>query len=69
MADLNVIFYVTAYGVAIVVNQFAFFLIRKHHQNKPLGMETLLGQVTIFFTKVFASVYAGKQTMTIKIKI
>ena len=46
---------VGGYVVSVIAGVFAFYVIRKYHGNKPLGMQTLLGQVTILTTKIFTA--------------
>ena len=48
------ILFATSYFMSTVACQFSLFVIRKYHQNKPLGMQSLLGEVTVILTKVMA---------------
>ncbi len=41
--------------VTLVLSQLALFVIRKYHHDKPLGMQTIHGKVTVLFLQVFAS--------------
>ncbi len=50
--------YLTAYVLSTVICYFLLMVIRKYHQDKPLGMQTLHGQVIAIFTKVVAIVTA-----------
>ncbi len=45
--------FLICYFAICLVNQFAMAVVREYHKNKPLGMQTLLDKVTIFFTKMF----------------
>ncbi len=41
---------VLAYCLAGIANQFAMWIIRKYHENKPLGMQTTLTKVTVLYS-------------------
>ena len=47
--------YVSSYAVICLICQLAFLVIRKYHQNKPPGMQTLLGKVIVLLTQVFSA--------------
>ncbi len=52
--DISNIVIVSAYCINVIINQFAMWIIRKYHESKPLGMQTILTKVTVFLTKVTA---------------
>ncbi len=43
---------VVACTLTCVSNLFSMWVIRKYHENKPLGMQSILSKVIIFFTKM-----------------
>ncbi len=51
---LEKIVYIACTVIVFFVCQWTLFVIRKYHQDKPLGMQTLLGKVIVIFLKVFA---------------
>ncbi len=50
------VFYLTAFLISTLAACFVLLVIRKYHQNKPLGMQTLYGKVIEVFTVVFGIV-------------
>ncbi len=46
---------VSIYGITGIAHHLAMFLIRHYHEKKPLGMQTVLTRVTVYFTKVSAA--------------
>ena len=52
--DIEAILFASAYFLSTIACQFSLFVIRKYHQSKPLGMQTLLGEVIVIFSKVLA---------------
>ena len=54
------IIFVTFYVMLCLVCQFALLVIRKYHENKPLGFQTILSKVIVIFLKVFAVVDIAK---------
>ncbi len=48
------IIYLACYLVSFIACYFLLYVIAKYHENKPLGMQTLLGKVIVLFTKVLA---------------
>ncbi len=46
-------------GIAFAMGNVATYVIVLYHQMKPLGMQTLLGQVTILFVNVFRMGYVA----------
>ena len=51
---LEEVVYVSGYVLTLISNQIGLAVISKNHQKKPLGMQTLLGKVTVLCAKVFA---------------
>ena len=52
--DLETFLLVTYFVSSALICQFSLFVIRKYHISKPLGMQTLLGEVIIIMTKMFS---------------
>ncbi len=44
---------ITGYVIVTIVALLCFYVIRSYHKNKPLGMQSILTQVTILSTTVF----------------
>ena len=53
LSSENVI-YVVLCIIICTICQLALFIIRKHHLDKPIGMQTLLGKVVVIFLRVFS---------------
>ncbi len=47
-----------AYGLIFTSCQFSLYVIRKYHNSKPLGMQTLHGKAIVLLTKVLAFLVA-----------
>ncbi len=58
MSSVERVLSVTAYGLIFVSCQFSLYVIRKYHNSKPLGMQTLHGKVIVLFTKVLGFLVA-----------
>ena len=50
--DLESILLICAYLISIIACQFSLIVIREYHKSKPLGMQTLLSEVTVIYTRV-----------------
>ena len=51
--DLESVFLLCAYLWSIIACQFSLTIIREYHKRKPLGMQTLLSEVTVIYANVF----------------
>ena len=54
MSSFDRVIFVSSWIFVILTGQLLLVVIRKYHQNKPLGMQTLLGKVIVIFVHTLA---------------
>ncbi len=63
MTSTNDIFYVILLSGFTVISEIALLIIWDYHKTRPLGMQTLLGSVTLMFVKTSSCVFIGLNSL------